>query len=503
MNGADPRILTPDGREFIIVDRNLNIVEISAKAAQFAEFSEQIALGNDIRLGFPELIGIEDIFEDIWQGNQANFSLQGINRYVENRNSLYLDLSINRLDNGSIVWLEDSTRIMTLEQFLVQKANDAEVLLSELTISKDYLNKILRFMGDALLVTSESGIIKQINQTAEKLFGYSETELLGKSIFEIVDNVQFVIKTIYERPLATETFFENIELNCNTKHNRKITIEFSCAAVRSDIRSIFDYIYIGRDITIKKRAEKENLKALQKAKEINHLKSRFLSMASHEFGGRLTSILICLEQLSKDTLSTAEKNIYLSAASQATQRMKTLVQNTIEMGKIDSEELSFQPTSFDLTDFCQQLIQELEINYTQRINFRISNYCPPVVLDPNFLHYILSNLLGNALKYSAEETIVDFEVSCDRETYADCSLDRQQVIFSIKDRGIGIPKQEQPYLFESFYRADNVGNIAGTGLGLSIVKKFVDLHGGKIAIESEPGRGTKVTVTLSYSLKQS
>ncbi|MGL5873863.1 MAG: ATP-binding protein [Xenococcaceae cyanobacterium] len=486
MNSADSKFLIPNGREFVIVDRDLIILEKSKYAEKFAEFSQEIAIGCDIRAGFPELIGIEDILDDILMGNQVNFSLQGINRSVENSPGLYLDLSINRLNECLIIWLEDSTKLMILEQFLIQRANDAEVLLGELTISKDYLNKILRFMGDALIVTSESAIIKQINQTTEELFGFTEAELLGKSILEIVDNIQFLIEHIYDRPLETETFFENIELNCQTRHGRVITIEFSCVAVRTDIRSIFDYVYIGRDMTKRKLAEEENLKALQKAREVNHLKSRFLSMASHEFGGRLTSILLCLNQLGSGNLSLSEKNFYLDAAEEATQRMKELVEDTIDLGKVDSENISFKPKELDLLVFCRKLIQELTINRAHCINFQITNDSRQVILDANLLHYILSNLLGNALKYSAEDTSVDFKIN----------RDRRQIIFIIQDRGIGIPTSEQQFLFESFYRADNVGDVGGSGLGLSIVKKAIDLHGGEIAIESELGVGTTAIVKL-------
>jgi PAS domain S-box-containing protein len=482
------KLLIPSDREFIIIDRDLTILEISTNASRFAEFPEEICTGNHISSGFPELIGIEDIFEDIYTEKQEEFVLQAINRYLDNNTYLYIDITINKLNDRLVIWLEDTTKMMALEQFLVQRANETEVLLNALTISEDYLNKIVSFMGDALIVTTESGNIKKINKITEKLFGYSETELLESSIFSIVDHIYFAIEKIYERPLETETFFENIELNCKTKQNTTITVEFSCAAVRTEIKNVFDYIYVGRDITARKKAEEENLKALQKEREINHLRSRFTSMASHEFGNPLTSILLCLEQLNRDRLVEDKGEIFVKAATEAAQRMQTLVKDIIALGKTDSDNFSFRPVKLNLQNFCQQLIEELEINRKKRITLLDKCERSHFLLDPKLLHHILSNLLTNALKYSPETKKVELEIS----SY----FDRKQVIFNIKDKGIGIPESAQKYLCQSFYRADNVGDIAGSGLGLSIVKKSVDLHGGTLEIESTQGIGTTMSVIL-------
>jgi PAS domain S-box-containing protein len=483
-----PKLLIPNDREFIIVDRDLTILEISGNAAKFAAFPEEIDVGNYICSGFPELIGIEDIFEDIFTEKKEKFVLEAINRYLDNNTYLYIDLTINKVDDRVVIWLDDTTKMMALEQFLVQRANETEVLLNALTISEDYLNKIVLFMGDALIVTTESGNIKKINKITEELFGYSESELLENSIFKIIDRIYFAIEKIYERPLETETFFQNIELNCKTKQNKTITVEFSCAAVRTEIKNVFDYIYVGRDITARKKAEEENLKALQKEREINHLRSRFTSMASHEFGNPLTSILLCLEQLNKGEFVECGGKVFVKAATEAAQRMEILVKDIIALGKADSGNLSFQPIKLNLKIFCQRLIEELEMNRKKRIIFLDSSNNKHFYLDPKLLHHILSNLLTNALKYSPETEIVELEISS--------CLDRQQVIFNIKDRGIGIPEEAQKYLCQSFYRADNVGDIAGSGLGLSIVKKSVDLHGGILKMESKQGIGTTVRVIL-------
>ena len=227
---------------------------------------------------------------------------------------------------------------------------------------------------------------------------------------------------------------------------------------------------------------------MQKEREINHLRARFTSMTSHEFGNPLTSILLCLEQLNNNNFVENEGKIFVKSATEAAQRMQILVKDIIALGKADSGNFSFKPIQLKLHQFCQELIEELEINRQKRINLLDCSERQSFLLDPKLLHHILSNLLTNALKYSLETEIVELEISS--------HLDRQQVIFKIKDRGIGIPEEAQKYLCQSFYRADNVGDIAGSGLGLSIVKKSVDLHRGILEIESKQGIGTTMRVIL-------
>nr|WP_268890188.1 ATP-binding protein [Gloeocapsopsis dulcis] len=141
----------------------------------------------------------------------------------------------------------------------------------------------------------------------------------------------------------------------------------------------------------------------------------------------------------------------------------------------------------NLEDFCLSLVEELQITTNNHIiAFCSQAQSPNVCLDKKLLRHILTNLISNAIKYSPQGGTVHFELVCDRTT----------VVFYIQDQGIGIPEVDQTQLFHSFFRASNVGTISGTGLGLAIVKKSVDLHSGKIAVESKLGVGTKFTLTL-------
>ena len=167
--------------------------------------------------------------------------------------------------------------------------------------------------------------------------------------------------------------------------------------------------------------------------------------------------------------------------------MTELLNYVLLLGKAEAGKLEFKPKPLDLEQFCRDLVEEMQLNASShRIIFQAQNQCPTACLDEKLLRQILSNLLSNSIKYSPESDEVHF----------DLIGEGGEAIFRIQDRGIGIPKQEQAQLFDSFHRASNVGNISGTGLGLAIVKKAVDLHGGKIAVDSQVGVGTTFTVTL-------
>jgi signal transduction histidine kinase len=174
----------------------------------------------------------------------------------------------------------------------------------------------------------------------------------------------------------------------------------------------------------------------------------------------------------------------------AVDRMTQLLEDVLFLGKAEAGKVQFNPTRFDLRDFCQTLCQQIQASQSAKLDLSLAceidcghTY---VTMDEKRLWQILSNLLSNAIKYSPEGGEVKLTVTCQGEN----------VIFEISDQGIGIPPSDQVHLFESFHRGSNVGAIPGTGLGLAIVKKSVDLQKGTIYCASQVGNGTKFTVTL-------
>ena len=262
----------------------------------------------------------------------------------------------------------------------------------------------------------------------------------------------------------------------------------------------------------RKQAEGEIRKALEKEKELTELKSRFISMTSHEFRTPLTTIQSSAELLERYSQKwTPERKLtHLHRIQTSVKHMTKLLNDVLIIGKAEAGKLKLTPAPLELEKFCGDLVEELQLNDTNQHaiaftcgcaletgdlgqpgqggigNAPLSSKFPILCMDEKLLRQILENLLSNAIKYSPTGSTVDFTLSC----FSD------RAIFQIRDRGIGIPAEDQQRLFETFHRAANVGTIAGTGLGLAIVKKCVDIHQGQVVVESEIGVGTTFTVTL-------
>ncbi|MBW4679762.1 MAG: PAS domain S-box protein [Microcoleus vaginatus WJT46-NPBG5] len=285
--------------------------------------------------------------------------------------------------------------------------------------------------------------------------------------------------------------------------------------IRNESGEVYRIAGVAEDITERKHFIAELSKALETEKELNELKSRFVYMVSHEFRNPLASIVMSVELLERyaDRASTEKKNQYFRRIKSAVKQMIDLLENVLLIGRTEMGKLSFDPVPVDLEAFCRELVEDCQlragnihtitfINHSSDASRNslslsanslmpvspVSNFLP--CLDEKLLHQILSNLLSNAIKYSPQGGTVHLGLS----------YQRSEIIFEITDEGIGIPLEEQPYLFDSFHRATNVGKIPGTGLGLAIVKKAVDLHGGTITVHSEVGIGTTFTVRLPIRL---
>jgi PAS domain S-box-containing protein len=245
-----------------------------------------------------------------------------------------------------------------------------------------------------------------------------------------------------------------------------------------------------QDITERKRAEEEIRNALAKEKELSDLRSRFVTMTSHEFRTPLSTILSSAELLEHYGYNWREekKLAHLRRIQSAVHNMIALLDGVLVIGKAEAGKLEFHPAPLELVQFCRDLVEEMQLmaGTQHEITFISQAECADGCMDEKLLRQILSNVLSNALKYSPPGKPVRFELDCQEE----------EATFRIRDQGIGIPEQDQRQLFEAFHRAGNVGNVPGTGLGLTIVKKSVDLQGGTIVVASQINVGTTVTIVL-------
>jgi signal transduction histidine kinase len=234
----------------------------------------------------------------------------------------------------------------------------------------------------------------------------------------------------------------------------------------------------------------ERTNQLEKAQELNQLKTEFVSMLSHDFRNPLNKILLSagLLEESRDRLTKDQQVTYFRMIRSAIKDMDQLLTEVLLIGRADSGRLYCQFDEVDLLDYCQKLVESFAIKPEQQspIILQIEGQLERGLWDTNLIKHILTNLLGNAIKYSPQGNPIEFNIVVESE----------QVVFKIVDRGIGIPAQDQEHLFKPFYRGGNVENIQGTGLGLAIVGRCVEAHQGQIYLESEEGKGTMITVIL-------
>ena len=244
------------------------------------------------------------------------------------------------------------------------------------------------------------------------------------------------------------------------------------------------------DISERKKAEAELHKALAREKELGQLKSNFVSMVSHEFRTPLGVILSSAEILDSyfEQLEPGERREHLKSIQRNTRRMAGLMEEVLVLGMVEAGKMEFKPAPLDLRLFCQRLLEELQTAAERKcpVAFEPAKVPADAFGDERLLRHIFSNLVGNAIKYSPAGSPVEFEIRPEGR----CA------ICVVRDRGVGIPAEEQGRLFQAFHRGANVRDIPGTGLGLTIVKRCVELHGGMLHLDSVPGQGTTVTVSL-------
>ncbi|MEM9923292.1 MAG: ATP-binding protein [Cyanobacteria bacterium P01_D01_bin.50] len=306
--------------------------------------------------------------------------------------------------------------------------------------------------------------------------------------------------------VALDKFSDWVE--ATKKSEEPVFLPFLLKTSRDDVTMATRYLWKTIDELITQPIEKVELQVrvealLQKRQlslelkekndhlqNLNELKTRFISVASHEFRNPLHVILAYAQILYSrgEKLSSEKKKDFFTRIKASIKQMNEILDDVLIITKGELRQQKLNSQLVDLQDFCRQLVAEIQIGITtnHNINYTMVGKPEKAYLDENLLRHILTNLLTNAIKYSPLNSEVDFSVI----------FKNTEIIFEIKDRGIGIPLKEQPLLFESFHRASNVGKIPGTGLGLTIVKQSVDLHGGKIAVDSEVGIGTTFTVVL-------
>jgi PAS domain S-box-containing protein len=396
---------------------------------------------------------------------------------------IYCDVAVRRMVVGDealvLTNVHDITGRKKAEQEIKRTSSELEAILQSALVGICYISERRH---------------QWVNNKFADMMGYAPEELIGQpTLIHFPNEESWTAIGDLAYPVIAQGQSFSIDWQMKRKDGSLFWAELFGKSVDDQDPgkgSIWTYL----DITHRKQAEEEIRAALAQQKELYHLKSRFVSMTSHEFRTPLATIMSSAELLKyySDKMPAEERAEVIDSIEKAVKRMTRMLEDILTIGKVDADKIEFRPAPLPLRNFCESLVKEipLTIETSARekcvIDLQIVGDCGEVIFDENLLHHIFTNLLTNAVKYSPAGGTVFFGVVCRSK----------EIEFTVADQGIGLPGDDVAHLFETFYRASNVGNISGTGLGLAIVKRAVELHSGTIKVDSILGTGTRFVVTL-------
>jgi len=246
---------------------------------------------------------------------------------------------------------------------------------------------------------------------------------------------------------------------------------------------------VGVDITELKRVQMRLENALAKERELSELKSRFVSMTSHEFRTPLASIRATSETLRDfyDRMTDIDRRKRFERINGQIEHMAAMLDDILLIGRLEEGQITANFEYLNIGEYLRSIIEEFRsIRLTHHVIYQSEAHDLEVFADRKLIRQIFTNLLTNAAQYSSPESRIQIRLS----------QEDQEAVLQVIDEGIGIPDADQKHLFTAFHRAENVGNIKGTGLGLAIAKRAVELHGGSIRFTSQVGEGTTFTVRI-------
>ncbi len=375
----------------------------------------------------------------------------------------------------------------------VSSAIERYQALDALRTSEARYRTVIENVGVGVVVI-QNGRLVFANASVERVVDHPLDYLLSQPFTTVIhpDDLPMVLQRHGMR-LRGETVDANYDIRVITQHGEVRIVELS--AVRIEWAKADAVLLFLVDTTARREAEQTKRISLQKQTELNDMKTRFISMASHEFRTPLATIHGSVELLLhyEDRMPADKKRQTLQKIDDAVERMTHMLENVLVIGRSDAGQLEFKPRPVALAPFCLALLDELRSAMTRQYErVQVVLDLPPpeqqFLLDETLVRNIAGNLLSNAVKYSPDGGQVRLSAA----------VQGDQLVLEVSDQGIGIPQADQAQLFESFHRASNVGSIAGTGLGLSIVKDAVRCHHGTIAVHSRVGHGSRFTVSLPH-----
>ena len=523
----------------VIANKDGEIITVNAFLLTMFQYDQSELVGKKIEMLIPKK------FHHIHQQHRANYQKQSLSRPMglgmelfavkKDQTEFPVEVSLGHfIDNDhkyTVAFVTDiSLRVMQTNQFIGAKqalettvenrSKELSRALQVLELLNVKLEKNLLFQKAILdnaqvmlFLTDEKGDIKFFNPKAVELTGYAEKEMVKKQYtplqFIPQKMIEHCIKEI-EPSLLMQT--ENtsqqqtdafgflcflaknkkiLERECEFKNKNgdMVPVSFSMSPIVDQKNNITGFIGAAFDITERKKSELKLRASLEKEKQLGELKSRFVSMASHEFRTPLSTILssayLTEKYMGNEDQQKREKHLQRIIYSVNT--LTNILNEFLNVGKIEEGKITIHLSNFNLKKEIQHTIEDLQgmLKIGQHVDFNHTGN-EMVFLDSSLLKHIVMNLLSNAIKFSSADNSICIETVVTKKT----------IKLVVKDKGIGISKEDQQHLTERFFRATNATNIQGTGLGLHIVSKYVELLNGKISIKSELNKGTAISILI-------
>jgi PAS domain S-box-containing protein len=417
-----------------------------------------------------------------------------------------------------LVCLTEQSPLQRAERALAHSVRRFEAVFANATIG--------------IIVCDKAGLIVSANELAGQLFGYTLPTLLGQRIEVLVPDAAGRHHEQLRHSFNQHPQVRSMGVQCVLQGQRQdgsvFPVEVSLSYFYLD-EELYVVAYI-LDISLKQAAEQELIAqhqqvarlnaeleqkvadrthallttlaelekrgqelalALTAERELGELKSRFVSIASHEFRTPLTAVLTSATLIGKypGGDQQAQRMRHLERIETSVNHLNAILEEFLSVGRIEEGIMVAQPTTCDLPTLLAETLADVQSLRKPGQSVVQLVECPTLVhLDASLLRKILVNLLSNALKYSGDNSVVTVRASCQAG----------QLLLSVEDQGVGISEEDQAHLFERFFRARSVSTVPGTGLGLYIIANYLELMRGTIALRSALGQGTTVTVTIPY-----
>lgn len=404
--------------------------------------------------------------------------------------------------------------------------------------SNETFRQIFQSSVEAIIMVNEEGKILLANPVSERMFGYGPDELIGVLIEDLLpqhlrkrhiqyrqefnthpeprpmgmgrdlvarrkDGSEFpvAVSLSYTRingQLMVMSFISDVTERKRAEEALKRSeeqllvyaseLEKKVQSRTEDLNSTINALE--KEIYVRKRAEEEAHKALERERELNELKSKFVSIASHEFRTPLSTVLSSASLIEQynDRKEVDKVSKHVQRIKSSVNHLTSILNDFLSLGRLEEGKIDVVKEPISLTDFMKEVEEEMgpTLKADQQLLIDCADSPAEIYSDARVLRHILFNLISNASKYS----------DGGKRIFIACKRKDNNLLFAVRDEGIGIPDEDQKHMFDRFFRASNAGQVQGTGLGLNIVKRYAELLGGSISFVSEYGKGSTFTVLI-------